>query len=118
MRYGSGNKTLDLANQHAARVRRMLYFLDHRITVESLRGAENRLGEDWLRNFNKAPNTKKAYLNSLDHFLNYIERENLEGLSRRDVEVLRLDRLGWLKSLRRDSHHHIASRVVLEEGKH
>lgn len=118
MSYGSGNMNADMASQHAGRVRKMLYFLDEQITVDSLSGAAVRLGEEWLRNFSRTPSTKKAYLNSFDHFLKYVERENLEGLSKRDLEVLRHDRLGWLKSLRRESQDHRSTRHAQEQGRH
>jgi len=112
-RYGRANTKPAQASEHVSRARLMLSVLDDKITVDSLQGDDFLKLGPWLRDLKRAPGTKQTYLNTWLHLVNFVEDRNLGAISDRQLRRLRLEREGWLKSLRKSVY--ARKRVLLEK---
>lgn len=103
------------AHDHVIRVRNMRSVLDSDITVESLKATNcvQRIASHWRHHTTFTPGTKRSYLNSLGHFIDFVEDTILGGLSRHQISHLRKERQDCQKSLC-----HMARRrsAILREG--
>ena len=114
-RYGSGQMLGRTAAVNVSGVRKILHFLDSRLTVVSLRGAADRLG-NYMHNSELAPPTKIKYAASLRLFLDFVEFKHL-GLTKTELYDLRMEIKGWKKALTREKKAHRAILRSRAEGK-
>lgn len=89
------------ALDHARRVRNMLCILDPAITVESLKTTDcvQQIASHWQQHNTFAPGTKRAYLNSLGHFIDFVEHNHLGGFTKHHLRYLRKEKVDCQKSL-------------------
>lgn len=117
MRYRRGPRSADLARQHSSRVRRMLNFLHPHLSMEQLKDMEavESLGTRWLPNFRAQPGTKKAYINSFEQFVNFLEHRDLGGFTEQHFRRLRQESKAWKASLRGEHQQRKAELMAQEE---
>ena len=114
-RYGSGHMLGKSAAVNVSGVRKILHFLEPRLTVVSLRGAADRLG-NYMQHSKLAPSTKGKHAAGLRLFLDFVEFKHL-GLTKTELYDLRMEIKGWKKAFKRETKAHRAILRSRAEGK-